>query len=244
MNNNKRTDNGSLFFIYFNMKLKRYKKNKISSYIFMSIIMICLSLCLSLFVINYFSSQTNDILLPLAESKVRKVVTMIINSACDETVILNDLYEINIEDSEIKMITYNSFEVTKLINEVTSNVEDKFRLFDNGEIDYFGNTYKHEKGLIAEFPFGVIFGNTLLSNVGPKIKIRLNIIGDITSNIETEVKPYGINNAYVELRIKLEVTARIVLPFVSEKVVISNVIPLSMNIVQGTVPEAYISSYK
>ena len=82
------------------------------------------------------------------------------------------------------------------------------------------------------------------NNLGPKIKLRLNLLGDIMSNIETEVKPYGINNAYVELRIHLEVTARVVLPFVSEKIVISNVIPLSMNIVQGVVPEAYISSYK
>ena len=70
------------------------------------------------------------------------------------------------------------------------------------------------------------------------------MLGDVTSNIETEVKPYGINNAYIEMRISLTVTARIVLPFVSEKVVISNVIPISMNVVQGTVPEAYISSYK
>lgn len=227
------------------MKLKRYKKNNISSYISMSIIIICLSLTFSFFIINYFSLQTNNILLPMAESKVRKVVTMIINSACDETMISKDLFEVNKDNNnEIKMITYNSFEVTKLINEVTSNVENKLRLFENGEMDYYGNTYKQESDVIAEIPFGVIFGNALLSNIGPKIKIRLNILGDIISNIETEVKPYGINNAYVELRIKLEVTARIVLPFASEKIVISNVIPLSMNIVQGTIPEGYISSYK
>ena len=92
--------------------------------------------------------------------------------------------------------------------------------------------------------YSVIFGNSLLSGIGPKIKIRLELLGDITSNIETEVKPYGINNAYIEMKIQLEVTARILLPFISEKVVISNVIPISMNIVEGTVPEAYISSYK
>ena len=90
----------------------------------------------------------------------------------------------------------------------------------------------------------VVFGNSLLSNIGPKIKIRLSLLGDITSNIETEVKPYGINNAYIEMRIYLEVTARIILPFVSEKVVISNVIPISMNVVQGSVPDGYIYSYK
>jgi len=227
------------------MKLRKYKKKKFSSYISFGIMIIILSLILSFIIINYFSIRCNDILLPIAESKTRKVVTMIINSACDEKMILDNLYEINKNnDDEIEMITYNSFEVTRLINEVTFNVENKLKEFENGRMDYYGNTGGLENGVIAVIPFGAIFGNSLLGNIGPKIKLRLNLLGDITSNIETEVKPYGINNAYVEVRIKLEVTARIVLPFVSEKVVISNVIPISMNIVSGTVPEGYIYSYK
>ena len=226
------------------MKLKRYKKKKFSSYILLGIIIVFISLCCSFFIIDYFAKKSNEILLPMAESQVRKVVTMIINSACDESKIYDDLYEINKDSNdEIKMITYNSFEVTKLINQVTSNVETKIRQIENGEINYYGDN-DELGGIIAEIPIGVIFGNTMLSNIGPKIKVRLNMLGDIVSNIETEVKPYGINNAYVELRIFLEVTARIVLPFASEKVVISNVIPLSMNIVQGSIPEAYISSFK
>ena len=38
--------------------------------------------------------------------------------------------------------------------------------------------------------------------------------------------------------------ARIYLPFVSKDVEISNVIPISLNIVQGSVPQGYIASYK
>jgi len=206
---------------------------------------VIISLILAFCVIDYFADRANKILLPMAESKTRKVVAMVINSACDEVMVGNNLYEIVREDNdEIKMITYNSFEVTKLINEVTSNIENMIMDIENGEMDYYGNIDGIDGGVIAEIPFGVIFGNSLLSNIGPKIKLRLNLLGDITSNIETGVKPYGINNAYVEVRIRLEVTARILLPFVSEKVVISNVIPLSMNIVQGSVPDGYIYSYK
>lgn len=224
------------------MKLKRHKKKKLSSCISFGIIMIIISLILSLIVIDYFAKKVDQILLPMAESQTRKVVTMIINAACDETMISDNLYEISKDsNNEIKMITYNSFEVTKLINQVTANIENMISNIENNKMDYYGNM---NGGVISEIPFGVIFGNSLLANVGPKIKLRLNLLGDITSNIETEVKPYGINNAYIEVRIHLEVTARIVLPFASEKVVISNVIPLSMNIVQGSIPEAYISSYK
>lgn len=227
------------------MKLKKYKKKKISSYIVMGIIIVILSLGLALFIIDYFAKRTNEILLPMAESQVRKVVTMVINAACDEAMISDDLYVVNKNtNNEIEMITYNTFEVTKLINEVTANVEKMIKEVETGKMNYYGGTDDMDGGVISEIPFGVIFGNHLLSGIGPKIKIRLNLLGDITSNIETEVKPYGINNAYVEMRISLEVTARIVLPFVTEKVAISNVIPISMNIIEGTVPEGYIYSYK
>ena len=227
------------------MKLRRYRKKKVGTYISFGIIIIVLSLMLSFIIIDYLSNKSRDVLLPMAESMIRKVVTTIINSACDESMISDNLYEIRKNNNdEIEMVTYNSFMVTKLINDVTANVEHKLMEFENGKIDYYGNTDKLENGVIAEIPFGVIYGNSLLGNIGPKIKLRLNMLGDITSNIETEVKPYGINNAYVEVRIKLEITARIVLPFVSEKVIISNVIPLSMNVVNGTVPEGYIYSYK
>ena len=83
-----------------------------------------------------------------------------------------------------------------------------------------------------------------MRGLGPKIKIKSEMVGSIISNIETEVKPYGINNAYVETRIFLEVIAKIYLPFVTKDVKISNVIPISMNIVQGSVPQGYITSYK
>ena len=227
------------------MKLKRYKKKKFSSYVSFSLIIIVISLIVAFIMIDYFADKSNEILLPMAESQTRKVVTMIINSACDEEMVSDNLYTINKDSNgEIKMLSYNSFEITKLINQVTKNVEDKLREFENGEIDYYGNKDNVMGGVISEIPMGVIFGDSMLANIGPKIKIRLNILGDIVSNVETEVKPYGINNAYIEMRIYLEVTARIVLPFVTEKIVISNVIPISMNVVQGTVPDGYVYSYK
>ena len=48
--------------------------------------------------------QANKILYPMAVSETRKVVTMIINSACDEVLINNDLYNIIRDDNEIKML--------------------------------------------------------------------------------------------------------------------------------------------
>lgn len=214
------------------MRLRNYKKKNINYYFTFGIIMIVMSFLLTLLIINYLSNRAYEILYPMAVSKTRKVVTKIINSACDEMLINNNLYNI-IKDSndEIKMINYDTKEATKIINTITYNIEENIKKNENGNV-------------IDEIPFGVIFNNPLLINLGPKIKLRLNLIGDIMSNLETEVKPYGINNAYVEVRVSLTVTARIVLPFVTDEVIISNVIPISMNVVSGNVPTGYLYTYK
>lgn len=227
------------------MKLKKYKKRKISDYISLTIIIITTSLIISLYIINYLSKKANTILLPLAEEQTRKVVTTIINNATNDVIIDNNLYTLTKNsNNEIQMINYNSFEITKLINTITSNIENDLKNIELGKTNYYKEQANQEGGVIAIIPFGIIFNNSLLTNIGPKIKLKLNILGDIVSNIETEVKPYGINNAYIELRITLTVNARIILPFVSEKVTISNVIPLSINIVEGNIPEGYIFTYK
>lgn len=213
------------------MKLKKYKKKKFSDYVSRGIIIISLSLILSFFVIDYIAVKADKILLPLGEAKTKQHITKIINGATKDIDFSNSLFSISKdENDEIKMINYNTVEVTKLIDTITGSVENQIMELENV--------------VIEEIPFGVIFDNSLLRNLGPKIKLKLDIVGDVVSNIETEVKPYGINNAYVEMRIFIEANARINLPFVSEIVCVSQIIPISMNVVQGTVPEAYISSFK
>lgn len=224
------------------MKLKKYKKKKIGNYISISLWIIVVSLVLSLVIINDFAKKANLILLPMAESITRKVIAMVINSECDKIKFDDNLYVIDKnKNNKIEMITYNSFLVNKVISDVTLNIENKLKDIEMGKVDYYN---EYGKGVIAEIPFGLIYGNSLLNNLGPKIKLKLNILGDVLSNIETEVKPYGINNAYVEVRIKLDVTARVVLPFANEKIRINQVVPISMNVVNGNIPDGYVYSYK
>lgn len=222
------------------MKFRSYKKKKIGKYFSRAIIIISLSLISSLIVINYFSHKSSEILLPMAEGKLRRVVTGLINESTRDFKFDEDLFVlVKDSDNEIKMVNYNSYEVTKLIKYLTLNIEKRL-----DELYVSNSEEKFSRYLIQEIPFGAIFGDSFLSGLGPKIKIKSEVIGSMISNIETEVKPYGINNAYVETRISLEVRAKIYLPFVSKDIIIKNVVPISMNIVQGSVPNGYITSYK
>ena len=221
------------------MKLKRYKEKKVGKYFTRGIIAIIVSLITALIIINYISKLASKILLPMAEAETKRYVSKIINEATEEITFDGELFTINRDsDNEIKMITYNSLEATKLINDITERIEQEFYRLENHDNDSINEI------VVAEVPFGILFGNKLLGNVGPKIKIKINIIGDALSELETEVKPYGINNALVEVRVNLDVTARVVAPFVSSEIKVNNKIPISINIVNGKIPDAYISSYK
>lgn len=188
-----------------------------------------IGIIISVLLIAYFSKQSKKILLPMAKSKIEQVVTTIINHSTENLEYSNNIYSLDIQDNEIKMINYNNKEVVKILDKITFNIEEKLN--------------KKEK-IYGEIPFGVITNNSMLSNLGPIIKLKFLFISSVISKVETEIKPYGINNAYLEMRVNISVTGRIILPFVSEEVIINNVVPISINIVSGKVPDAYISSYK
>lgn len=191
---------------------------------------------ISLMIINYFSSQIKTILLPIAEARVNKYVSNMINKATGNILFDKELLKINKNSNdEVEMVTYNTYEVTKLIDKITMNIQDEFNGLEYGKVN--------DEFVLQKIPFGVIFGNVFLRNLGPKINIRFDMIGNVLTNIETEVKPYGINNAYVETRVFIEANARIIIPFVTKNIKITNVIPISINIYQGKVPNGYITSF-
>ena len=218
------------------MRFRSYKKKKFSAFFTRGLIILVISFLISLMVINYFSSQIKTILLPIAEARVNKYVNNMINKATGDILFDKELLKINKNSNdEVEMVTYNTYEVTKLIDKITMHIQDEFNGLEYGKVN--------DEFVLQKIPFGVIFGNVFLRNLGPKINIRFDMIGNVLTNIETEVKPYGINNAYVETRVFIEANARIIIPFVTKNVKITNVIPISINIYQGKVPNGYITSF-
>lgn len=216
------------------MKLKYHKKKTIGSHISRQIIIIILSLVMAIMIINYFYDKFNKVILPLAEAETKKYMVEIINDATNNIKFDKSLFKIEKgNDNKIEMINYNSYEATALINSVTNNIQNKLN-----------NDLHNNKYIIAKIPLGIIFKNSLVRNFGPIINVKMKTIGNVLSELETEVKPYGINNAVVMVRVRLSGEARVILPVLSKEIKLENVIPLSINIVNGNIPEAYISSYK
>lgn len=152
-------------------------------------------------------------------------------------------------NDEIQIIDFKTKKVNELLEKATNRIQKNLIDLENGEIREFdfSNTLegfdfkKIKKGVVCEIPEGIIFSNVLLANSGPSIPIKLNFIGQVSSNIQTKVESYGINSVYLEVFIHVEVKERVTMPLRTEEVTVSTDIPLAMKIIQGNIPNYYQS---
>ena len=82
----------------------------------------------------------------------------------------------------------------------------------------------------------------MLNNLGPRIPIGMELVSSINSNLETKVSEYGINNSLIEISVKINTTIRMILPTSSKKINVSVIVPLTIKIIQGSIPEYYFGS--
>lgn len=228
------------------IKLKNKKKIKIGTKI--TIILILLMISTFLF-LNYCGQKVLPTIMSQAEINCKKMAVLVIkNSVNDEVLstIDDNLYSIvQNNNGEIQTIDFNSIEVNKFLSKTTNIVSENLKKLEKGEIDnisFIDDSYdlkKLKNGVISEIPMGIISNNVLLSNLGPKIPVRLNLIGNAVSSIETNVRNYGINSVLIEVIAKVEVTEQVIIPFQTKTIKINNDIPIAIKIVNGSVPQYY-----
>lgn len=137
-----------------------------------------------------------------------------------------DLYRVTKNDkNEITMIDYDSYLVNLFLKDISNNI--------SMALD------EEEKDVAFYVPMGTIFKNPLLNSKGPKLPVRMEMLGSVTTNIETKVKDYGINNSLIEMYIHVVVKEKVVLPVISSDIEIENDFPISYKIIAGKVPNYY-----
>ena len=136
------------------------------------------------------------------------------------------------------MATLDSIIVNKLTDKISDACEDNLRLLEEGEYELLKNKFNIGEEYFY-VPMGIVFKNTLLNAIGPKIPINLKIVGNVTSGIKTEVKEYGINNSLITISSEITVEMMVILPFSSDYIKITNLVPICIRLIQGRVPDYY-----
>ena len=229
------------------IKLKQRKNIKVSTKISTIILLIGISTYLF---INYCSNKVLPVIMKEAKIDARKMAILVIKNSLNDEVLStleDEMYNLNKNNNgEIQTIDFNPIIVNKFLTKTTNVVSENLKNLEKGKIkdisfidfeDY--DSKKLKNGVISEIPMGIISNNIFLSNLGPKIPVKINLIGNVVSNIETKVSNYGINNALVEIYVKVEVEEEVIIPFQTKTIKIVNNIPVAIKIINGNVPEYY-----
>ena len=238
--------------IHLKRKFSFFEK-KINFVIFIVIILIIMIVL----TLNFISLKVNPVLLDYAQMEARKIASIIINDAVNQNITndidIEELFIITRDtNNEVKTIDFNPIIVNQILTETTILVQSNLRYLEQGKVDMLNlmnnalidyNQDKLKQGIIYEIPSGVIFGNSFLANIGPKIPVQFSLVGDIVGYINTNVTDYGINNALIEVNIVLELSEQVILPFVSEKITIDTTIPVALKLIQGSVPNYYLNGF-
>lgn len=234
------------------MKMNVRRKKK-SNFILKLIVIIILGMLCAFLLIRYYSNNISPVFMVYAEDEIRRIITIVVNDSINNEIIdkldNDSIFEIvRSNNGDIQLVNYNTKNVNSLLNEIALIIQENLKLLEEGEIadleisedtlsDYDIDLLK--KGIVCEIPFGAFSNSSLISNVGPKIPVKFNLLGDVSTGIDTVIKEYGINNAFLEIYIEVSVNIRVHLPFISDKIVVSDSMPISMKIIQGNIPEFY-----
>ncbi|HVI41550.1 MAG TPA: sporulation protein YunB, partial [Anaerovoracaceae bacterium] len=167
----------------------------------------------------------------IAEVKVKAMITQIVNDAVHNQFKTNDGVTklLTIKTDQEGNITYvesNTTAMNSLATELTQAVQ---------------NQYKWKEAVILDVPVGSIVGSQILSQIGPKIGLKVLPIGMSRVNFKTEFESMGINQTKYKVYLEMDSQARILAPFSINNIDVQNTILVAEAVIVGEVPSSYIN---
>lgn len=211
----------------------------------LSFVFFTLSTTISLLIINTSIKPT---LLHIAEMETNRIATHVIQEAVEDYMnedenVQNMVEMKSDENGKVTTINFNSHVVRDMQTKITKRLHDNLKVTETEEFNSSAKTPDDRSdGVIYQIPLGQTTGNSLLGNLGPKIPVRFNVVGDVFTDFKESVKPYGINNALINLGVLVEVKIRVVIPFATKTAVVKNTVPATIQAVHGDVPDFYSGS--
>jgi len=203
----------------------------------------------SLIIINRNLEPT---LMNIAETRARQFAAQAINDAIDKHISQNvDINELIVkhENAGEPSYSFNPQIYNKVISDAQNRVQTYLDLVEAGEIEKledFRNDInidkektKDTRGIVYHIPLGMATKMTLFSNLGPEIPVRLQILGDVKSDVEAKIAESGINNTFLEVYINVKVHMTVIIPLIEKPIEVANQVRIGDLFHPGKVPQYY-----
>lgn len=212
----------------------------------------------AIFLLSFFACiilflfYLNDRLLPTyleyAEVQTYKIASHVVTRAISAKAIMNLNEVIETEPTNSNITKFNTEIINKERAEIVALVKLQLEEAEQGDlsqlpalenVQYDVGSMEAGDGIVFFVPLGQALNLPIIGNLGPKIPIRFHIIGNVSSNIISNITEFGINNAKVEVGIEIKVNVQIIVPFASKTSTVEQYIPVAIGIVQSPVPHIW-----
>lgn len=217
------------------------------TFIFFTIIIVIV------FFLYWINSRLMPTYLDYAEVQTHKIASSVVSEAINaRTSTVLDVNDIIVglpeEKNEMMTVKFNTEIINQVRVESEKLVKEYLKQAEKGNlthlpslenVEYDAGEMDAGDGIVFFVPLGQAANLPILGNLGPKIPIRFHIIGNVQSDVQSIIREFGINNAYVEVNILLKVNVQIIVPFASKSAVVEKSIPVAIGLVRGSVPHIY-----
>lgn len=213
-------------------------------------VFVVISVGLMFYLVNV---RLTPIYLQYAEVQSNKIASLVvskaINSRTADVMDVNDIIEEIPSDNANSVTTkFNAEIINRFQSEITTLVQTHLEQAEEGNLDnlpylddieYDPSAMEDNGGIVFFVPLGQATNIPLLGNLGPKIPIRFHVIGDVQSDVVTNIREFGINNAMVEVNILIKVNVQVIVPLATKTTTIKRSIPVALGLISGEVPQIY-----
>lgn len=180
---------------------------------------------------NYFSSRSKIYIEKEVMTVVSNTITKSLDKSIQDNIFQNELlfYQLD-KENVIKGIYINSKAINAILISVNKSINE---LLDK-------RTLEQEIQDIS-IPLGLLVSKSLFTNIGPNVKINVLPISFYKTDIITNMKSFGINNALFEVYLTVLIEIDTIIPLNKNHIAFSTNILLASQILQGEIPYYYYS---
>ncbi len=155
---------------------------------------------------------------------------------------------INVAVEEMMAVSLSSTTMAYLIRDGAGNLQGV--QYDMGEVNRVSSqaTHKILQTLnnmgeeVFPIPLGQLTGLDFLASWGPGIPVRMIPAGGLTTTPVASFESAGINQTWHRLLLDIQVTMRVVVPLMSEEILVSTQVPIVEEVFIGSVPTWYFAA--
>jgi len=182
--------------------------------------------------LRFVNSSIEPAALEISSHQAKQETIDIINRSASELITLK-----NSDYGDFASIVYDENGNIASIQTLTANVN----MFQTELSERINDDLRSGLNKVIEVPVGSVSGVNLFSGKGPKLKVKVIPIGDVSTTLRSEFTSAGINQTRHRIIVDVSVDITTIMPLEKKTVIVDYEYVIAETVIVGKVPENFLN---